>query len=356
MRQMSNRSPSIELIGKSKAIVEVHHLIEQVANTQANVLILGESGTGKELVARLVHAHSSRHDKPFIPVNCAAIPLELLESELFGHEKGSFTGAYVTRQGRFEMATLGTIFLDEIGDMPLPMQAKLLRVLQERLFERVGSNKSIETNARVIAATHKNLEEGIKEGSFREDLYYRLNVFPIEIPSLRSRPEDIEVLIHHFLKQFQAREGKELTLSVAALTLLQQYEWPGNVRELANLVERWVIQFGGREINVCDLPEKFHLNSGKNENNSMESENNLDSIKLLREGKDFTILTSNELPKENFDLKEYLTQLELTLINQALTESKGIVSRAAKRLGLRRTTLVEKLRKFRSQNLPRASA
>ncbi len=196
------RIDRLEIIGQSKVIQDVKHLIAQVAKSPANVMILGESGTGKELVARIVHRSSARSQGPFIPVNCAAIPLELLESELFGHEKGSFTGAHITRQGRFEAAHGGTIFLDEIGDMPLVMQAKLLRVLQERNFERVGGNKPIHADVRVIAATHKNLLNCIKEGTFREDLYYRLNVFPIEIPPLRSRREDISILISYFLDQF----------------------------------------------------------------------------------------------------------------------------------------------------------
>ena len=198
----------LELVGISVAVKSVQHLAEQVANTPATALILGESGTGKELVAQVIHNLSDRADAPFVPVNCVAIPLELLESELFGHEKGAFTGAVVTRQGKFELAAGGTLFLDEIGDMPMSMQAKLLRVLQERTFERVGSSKPIQANVRILAATHKNLEACIAEGTFREDLYYRLNVFPIEIPPLRERIKDISLLMGHFIEKHKKETKK----------------------------------------------------------------------------------------------------------------------------------------------------
>jgi sigma-54 specific flagellar transcriptional regulator A len=320
----------IELIGISTQIKMVQHLIQQVAKTSATVLILGESGTGKELVARIAHSLSDRSSGPFIPVNCAAIPLELLESELFGHEKGAFTGAYLSRQGRFELAAGGTLFLDEIGDMPLSMQAKLLRVLQEKSFERVGSNKSIKADVRVMAATHKDLEESMSSGSFREDLYYRLNVFPIEIPSLRERKEDIKLLIEHFICEYQNETSGIIELEQETLNFLEQYEWPGNVRELSNLIERMIIMFSGKKVTVADLPETFLRNSFK------------------RDDKNMTVLATSEMVigKRRFDLKEHLAQLEFNYIAQALNDCSGIVARAAKRLGLRRTTLVEKMKKY----------
>lgn len=318
-----------ELIGESSSINTIRHLIAQVANTKANVLILGESGTGKELIAQLVHQSSDRLQAPFIAVNCAAIPEDLLESELFGHEKGAFTGAHSSRQGRFELAVGGTIFLDEIGDMPLSMQAKLLRVLQERQFERVGGSKAIEVDVRVIAATNKNLEAGIEAGTFREDLYYRLNVFPIAIPPLRERKEDIVLLLNYFLAQFQARENTKVILSEAAEQKLMAYTWPGNIRELANISERLVILCSGKTIEVNDLPEEVNK----------VSENS--STSMYRDDKNMTILIAPP-----FNLKEHIVNLELNYIQQALAHSKGVVSHAAKHLGLQRTTLVEKMKKY----------
>ena len=246
-------------MGSSKAIREINDLIKQVANTQANVLIFGESGTGKELVARMIHNISARKNAPFVPVNCAAIPSELLESELFGHEKGAFTGAIAFRQGRFELANGGSILLDEIGDMPLSMQAKLLRVLQEKTFERVGSNKTITTDVRVIAATNKKLEQAIGEGTFREDLYYRLNVFPIFIPPLRERREDIAPLADLFLHNFNQDMQINCRLQDEVYAKLIAYSWPGNVRELANVIERLCILYPNKVINGHELPEKFRI-------------------------------------------------------------------------------------------------
>jgi sigma-54 specific flagellar transcriptional regulator A len=247
------------LVGQSAPMLQVRKLIEQVADSDANVLVLGESGTGKEVVAKSLHYLSSRRDKPFVPVNCGAIPKDLLESELFGHEKGAFTGALTARQGRFEIAEGGTLFLDEIGDMPMPMQVKLLRVLQERTFERVGSNKSIKTNVRVIAATHRNLEDNIADGSFREDLFYRLNVFPIEVPSLRERPEDIALLVNELIRRLHEMGRGSFQLTPAAYASLSRYPWPGNVRELANLMERLTIMFNEGVVDYGDLPEKYQV-------------------------------------------------------------------------------------------------
>lgn len=334
----------LEFVGVSDKINQVQHLIQQVAKTPTTLLILGESGTGKELVARIAHSLSERAQGPFIPVNCAAIPLELLESELFGHEKGAFTGAYLTRQGRFELAAGGTLFLDEIGDMPLSMQAKLLRVLQEKSFERVGSNKSIKADVRIMAATHKNLEESLLEGSFREDLYYRLNVFPIEIPPLRERREDVGSLINHFIRKFQKGSHGFIELQPEALNLLEEYEWPGNVRELSNLIERMMILFSGRKISANDLAEQFSRpGSGRSNMPSRRTDKNLT---VMTSADPSNALASFSSTDKRFNLKEHLAQLELGLINKALTDSHGIVARAAKRLGLRRTTLVEKMKKY----------
>jgi len=320
-----------ELVGKSERIRAVQALIQQVADKPTTALILGESGTGKELIARMIHQLSERKDGPFIAVNCAAIPLDLLESELFGHEKGAFTGAHAARQGRFEVAAGGTLFLDEIGDMPISMQAKLLRVLQEREFERVGGNKSIRVDVRIIAATHKDLRQCLQAGTFREDLYYRLNVFPINLPALRERKEDIGLLIQHFIEKYRAETGHGIDMATDALEFLENYEWPGNVRELANLVERLVIVSSGKTITLNNLPEHFL------------------QPYVVRQDNSLTVISNPSFhhPDQRFDLKEHLARLELDLINQALKDSGGVVARAAKRLGLRRTTLVEKMRKYR---------
>ena len=253
------REPNLfrSLVGTSRPIQGVRQMMQQVADTEATVLILGESGTGKEVVARNLHYHSSRKDKPFVPVNCGAIPAELLESELFGHEKGAFTGAITSRAGRFELAEGGTLFLDEIGDMPLPMQVKLLRVLQERTFERVGSNKVQTADVRIIAATHKNLESMIEAGSFREDLFYRLNVFPIEMPAMRERVEDLPLLLSELITRMETEKRGSIRFSTSAIMSLCQHDWPGNVRELANLVERMAIMHPHGVIGVNVLPRKF---------------------------------------------------------------------------------------------------
>ncbi|WJW74579.1 sigma-54 dependent transcriptional regulator [Thiohalobacter sp. IOR34] len=328
------------LVGSSRAIQQVRKHIQQVADSEANVLILGESGTGKEVVARNLHYYSSRRDKPFVPINCGAIPADLLESELFGHEKGAFTGAISARQGRFEMAEGGTLFLDEIGDMSLPMQVKLLRVLQERTFERVGSNKSIAANVRVVAATHRNLEEAIKEGKFREDLFYRLNVFPIEMPPLRERVEDIPLLVNELIRRIEHEKRGSVRLTSAAVMALCQYNWPGNVRELANLIERLAILHPFGVVDAGDLPEKFQVEGGS----SLPMPAKLDEDLVLNP---LPIeYQEPRLPREGIDLKEHLSNLEQTFIKQALDDAGGVVAHAAKRLGMRRTTLVEKLRKY----------
>ena len=345
-------SRSIELfrslVGNSPAIQQTRELIQRVAQSDATVLILGESGTGKEVIARNLHYYSTRRAKPFVPINCGAIPGELLESELFGHEKGAFTGALSSRQGRFEMAEGGTVFLDEIGDMPMSMQVKLLRVLQERSFERVGSNKTIQCDVRVVAATHRNLEDEIAQGRFREDLYYRLNVFPIEVPALRDRIEDISLLIEELSARLKSEKKGFVRLAPSAIRLLQRHRWPGNVRELSNLVERLTILYPNRVVNAADLPEKFlrYADAGEippapeiplplhsNDEANVSLFANLDT-------------NSARLPEDGLDLKEHLNQLECELIRQALDEANGVVAHAANLLRMRRTTLVEKLRKY----------
>ncbi len=253
----SNAKAFDGLVGETPAVQNVRFLIEQVSKTDANVLILGESGTGKEVVARNVHLLSRRREGPFVPVNCGAIPGELLESELFGHEKGAFTGAISARKGRFELAQGGTLFLDEIGDMPLQMQVKLLRVLQERSYERVGGSKSIQADVRVIAATHRNLEDMIESGKFREDLYYRLNVFPIENPSLSERADDITLLLKELTRRVSEVSGTSVKFTERAIESLKIHSWPGNIRELSNLVERMVIMFPDKVVDVSDLPRKY---------------------------------------------------------------------------------------------------
>ncbi len=336
------------LVGNSRAIREIRRLIDQVADSDANVMILGESGTGKEVVARNLHYHSSRRDKPFVPVNCGAIPPELLESELFGHEKGAFTGAISTRQGRFEMANGGTLFLDEIGDMPLNMQVKLLRVIQERIFERVGGNKSIIANVRIVAATHRNLEEEIAAGRFREDLYYRLNVFPIEMPPLRERIEDIPLLIEELITRMEYEQRGSVRLTQNAIAVLCQYKWLGNVRELSNLIERLIIMFPNGVVDVRDLPEKFRHDLPVAELSEVQTGG---EPMLKLQALDVPL----RIPANGLDLKEHMINLESSLIKQALDDVDGVVAHAAKRLNMRRTTLVEKMRKYGLQRVDKVS-
>ncbi|WP_323752075.1 sigma-54 dependent transcriptional regulator [Marinobacter sp.] len=329
------------LVGTSRRVQQVRQLMGQVADKDVSVLITGESGTGKEVVARNLHYHSSRRDKPFVPVNCGAIPAELLESELFGHEKGAFTGAITSRVGRFELAEGGTLFLDEIGDMPLNMQVKILRVLQERTFERVGSNRTQSADVRIIAATHKNLEDMIESGDFREDLYYRLNVFPIEMPALRDRVEDLPLLINELISRMEKEKRGSLRMNSAAIMSLCRHDWPGNVRELANLVERLAIMHPYGVIGVQELPKKFRYVDDYDENRSVEDTGMPSAIPGLV-GLDSPAL----LPVNGIDLKDYLSSLERQLIQQALDEASGVVARAAEKLRIRRTTLVEKVRKY----------
>jgi sigma-54 specific flagellar transcriptional regulator A len=363
--------------GQSVAISRVNRLIQQVAPFDSNVLILGESGTGKEVVARAIHDSSPRRMRPFVPINCGAIPSELLESELFGHEKGAFTGALNARKGRFELAEGGTIFLDEIGDMNPLMQVKLLRVLQERVYERVGSCSSQQCNVRIIAATHRNLEERIAQGNFREDLYYRLNVVPVEMPPLRDRQEDLPMLVKTLGARIEAAGGAAVRLLPETYAALAQYRWPGNVRELANLLERLSIQCSDRAASIADLPARYQPAGyvAPIATIALSSEETLDplaELKILESAvpqaavhainaaessmQDFDatqdaaaaqdIAAGGDLPAGGLDLRAYLENLERRLITQALESAGGTVAQAARLLGLRRTTLVEKLRKY----------
>ncbi|MEM7432328.1 MAG: sigma-54 dependent transcriptional regulator [Pseudomonadota bacterium] len=314
------------LTGCSKSIRQVRGLIESVADFDTSVLITGPSGTGKELVARTIHELSERADKPFVPVNCGAIPADLLESELFGHKKGAFTGAVSDRAGRFELAEGGTLFLDEIGDMNYDMQVKLLRVIQEQCYQRVGSNQRKRTNVRIVAATHCDLPKAIEDGEFREDLYYRLNVFPIEMPPLRKRVSDLPDLLSDLLLRHSDSDQPRLAVSEAALDALAGYHWPGNIRELSNLVERLLIIKPEGTIDVDDLPMKYRESS-----RSTSGQQNL---------------VSQAMTMSRANLKEHLEAIEKDLICQAISESDGVVSKAADLLSLRRTTLVEKIKKL----------
>jgi sigma-54 specific flagellar transcriptional regulator A len=388
----SARVPS----GKSVAIREIGALIRKVAAHDSSVLVLGESGTGKEVVARAIHDSSPRRGSAFVAVNCGAIPAELLESELFGHEKGAFTGAYTSRRGRFEIAEGGTLFLDEIGDMSLPMQVKLLRVLQERVFERVGNHQPIRCNVRIIAATHRNLDDAISNGSFREDLFYRLNVFPIEMPSLRERIGDLEVLIGEFVAENEKAGRPSLRILPRAMEALRAYGWPGNVRELGNLIERLSVLHADRPVDILDLPSKYRAGflsddamaslladlaaaEPIDEEELIEEEVEgplpdlppgqavasvavdtpvapvettmppLVDVDTVREAGTSGLLGGGvvpHLPAEGMDLRAYLNDIEYGLIVEALARSGGTVSHAARLLGLRRTTLVEKMRRF----------
>ena len=346
--------------GASPAIAAVNRLIEQVAPYDSTVLILGESGTGKEIAARAIHASSPRRQRPFVAVNCGAIPAELLESELFGHEKGSFTGAITTRKGRFEIAEGGTLFLDEIGDMSLPMQVKLLRVLQERVYERVGSNVSSDCDVRIIAATHRNLEESIVRGNFRGDLFYRLNVFPIEMPTLAARIDDLQVLINDFVSLASSRGRARLQLLPETVGALAAYSWPGNIRELSNLIERLSILCPERPVGIGDLPPRYRptdwtapemvltppleipqLLASMSGDAEIEVDEVVPTALWLGEQDAIT-----RLPEQGVDLRAHLMVIERSLISQALQRSGGTVAHAARLLSLRRTTLVEKLRKL----------
>jgi len=385
---MSQKPQTHAFIGASPSAEAIRHLIERVASSNATVLITGESGTGKELVARALHDQSDRAGGNFVPINCAAIPKDLLESELFGHRKGAFTGAMTDRIGRFELAHGGTIFLDEIGDLSLDMQVKLLRVLQERSVDPVGGLKSVAIDVRVVAATHRDLETEIENGRFREDLYYRLNVLPLHTPALRQRTQDVPALLAHFAQLFTSKGHVPITFATDFTEALQDYAWPGNVRELSNLVDRFSTLFSGQLLGLETVPtsllpkglralqaervktplkdsleivaplgtaELDHMANAADLNPfanpsptlKMDLHNEVEDIIMLAQG-----LPS--LPPEGLSLKDRLADIERDLIMQALNRTDGNVSQTARLLNLQRTTLIEKLNKYdlRQGNLP----
>ena len=322
--QIQEKIRSDTLIGHSAPMQQLYRIIKRVAKTDSTVLITGESGTGKEVIANAIHYQSTRGDMAFVPINCGAIPEELLESELFGHEKGAFTGAFKERRGRFELANKGTVFLDEIGEMSPKLQVKLLRFLQETKFQRIGGSRTIEVDVRILAATNKDLDRAVAENEFREDLFYRLNVIPIHAPPLRERGGDIALLIQYFLRQHCLKKNISLKrMSQAALESLEQYDWPGNVRELENVIERLVILTDTDEIQLLDLPKRMQ-------------------VAEQAEAGDGPFI---ELGEDGINLKETLDGLENRLIIDALQRAGGVKNKAAKLLGLNRTTLIEKMKK-----------
>jgi DNA-binding NtrC family response regulator len=336
------------IIGKSKQMRSIYDLISRVADDDySTVLIRGESGTGKELVAKAIHAQSKRKSKNFVPVNCAAIPDDLLESELFGHTKGAFTGANQSKQGRIQYADGGTLFLDEIGDMKPTLQAKLLRVLQEKEFEPVGGLKATKVDTRILAATHCDLEQLVSEGTFREDLYYRLSVIPLNIPPLKSRREDIPLLLDFFTHKYTTERGRaKFTFSDRALQILLGYNWRGNVRELENLVQHMSILFSGKTINLEDLPEKYLMEENQleegvelfQENGSSPQESDANTINIP----EMEAIMSGD---QELDFKEMINDFETKLIVSALRAADGNKKEAARLLKLKRTTLLEKIKK-----------
>lgn len=322
-KQVQSRYNFENIIGCSDKLREVFDLASKVAETDSSVLILGESGTGKELIAKAVHYNSRRSSRPLVAVNCAAIPENLLESELFGYVKGAFTGAVSSREGKFASANGGTIFLDEIGDMSLKLQVKLLRVLQEKRYEPVGSTETRDADVRIIAATHQNLEDMVARGTFREDLYYRLNVIPVRVPPLRERNEDVPLLVEHFLKVYSANNNVDAPIiNEQIMNILTNYSWMGNVRELENTIERLVVLRPGQIITVKDLPEKFTQMTGS-----------------------YFFKNSLSIPDSGISLKNVVDDFENTLIRKALDKTGWNKNKAAHLLKLNRTTLVEKIKK-----------
>jgi len=334
------------IIGKSQEIRDVFGVVEKAATSESTVMIFGESGTGKELIARALHQNSKRESKPFIAVNCGAIPHELLESELFGYEKGAFTGASHTRIGRLELANEGTVFLDEIGDMPAALQVKLLRVLAEQEIDRLGGSKPVKVNVRFITATHRNLEDEIKEGKFREDLYYRLNIIPIVIPPLRDRKSDIPLLVQHFLKRCNENQDRQVkVISDETIQMLANYSWPGNIRELGNFIERMVVLSVGDNITPRDLPEKVLGEVPRENLPPMEKpECELSPTEMLQNGLKQSFFIG--LPEGGINLKSAVEDFERGLITEALEKTNWVKNKAAGLLELNRTTLVEKIKKM----------
>jgi sigma-54 dependent transcriptional regulator, flagellar regulatory protein len=313
------------VVGQSRAMRELFQLVERVADSDSTVLLNGETGTGKGMIAKAIHQNSYRRDKPFVAINCGAIPENLLESELFGHVKGAFTGATSAKSGKFEVADGGTVFLDEIGDMSPDLQVKVLKVLEEREFEPVGGCKSIKVDVRIIAATHRDLEEEVQKGNFREDLFYRLYVIPIQLPALRERPNDIPLLSNYFIQKLNREKGTRVEgIGPAAMDLLMRHAWPGNVRELANLVERMVVLKGRGQIQPTDLPAKLKTDLAPTT----------------------VIAETPELSPEGICLTTAVSEFEKSLIYQSLEKSDWIKNKAAKLLHVKRTTLVEKIKRY----------
>ncbi len=323
-KQLNAKYGFNNIIGAGRAMNRIFELVDTIAGLNSTVLVQGETGTGKELIAKAIHFNSSRKDQKMVSINCGAIPENLLESELFGHVKGAFTGAVQTRIGRFEQANGGTIFLDEIGNMPPTLQVKLLRLLQEREFERVGGNSTVKVDVRIIAATSSNLEEMVKNGTFREDLYYRLNVIPINLPPLRERREDIPLLVQKFIERFCETHRLDLkTVSPQVMKALMSFEWPGNVRQLENIVERMVALTGNRPaILSSDLPTEI------------QNRESLNFVPLI------------EIPEEGINFQNVVTDMERELIVQSLRKTNGNKKLAAKLLNLKRTTLIEKIKRI----------
>jgi len=318
---LSDRFRYGSLIGKSKPMLAVYDLIEKVSRSKASVLITGPSGTGKELIAKAIHYQGERKDQPFISINCGALTESLLESELFGHEKGAFTGAVAMKKGRFELADRGTLFLDEVGDMPSSLQVKLLRVLQEMSFERVGGTRTIHVDVRVLSASNRNIKEDVQNGLFREDLYYRLNVIHIDVPSLQERPDDIPLLVRHFIQKFHGGEGDEaIRLSPGAWKALYAYPWPGNVRELENVIERAVVLHSGRQITLDDLPEELR-----------GAETRFDVERFI---------------PPDIPLQKALEEIEERLIRRALIRNDYVQSHAARSLGITKSLIQHKMKKY----------
>jgi len=322
-----NFEKSDGIIGQNSKMQQIFRLVKRVAQSDSTVIINGESGSGKGLIARAIHRNSQRKDNPFITINCGAIPENLLESELFGHVKGAFTGATTSKTGKFELAKGGTVFLDEIGDMSPSLQVKILRVLEEKEFEQVGGVKTLSAEVRILAATHRNLETLVSEKTFREDLYYRLNVIPVKVPPLRERRSDIPLLVSHFLAEFNEKNaGAVQEISTDAMHILKQHSWPGNVRELKNMVERFVVLKGEGVIDPQDLPAGIATNPGN-----------------------ATPLPSIEISEEGINLNTAVTEFEKKLILESLNRTNWIKNKAAKLLKLNRTTLVEKIKRYELQ-------